>query len=104
MRRWAAATFPNLDVEYETQQFISHHRAEGNRRHSWPDEWQKWIRRSAKYASERATRPVQGAFLTALPGGGEQTPTRPLTGTDAKIAAHSALTEQLRALETRETS
>lgn len=57
MRRWAGATFPSLDIEHETQQFISHHRAEGSRRHSWPDEWQKWIRRSAKYASERAARP-----------------------------------------------
>ncbi|MCZ4514523.1 hypothetical protein O3Q52_41615 [Streptomyces sp. ActVer] len=58
MRRWALATFgPALDVDHETEQFLSHHRAEGTRRKSWPDEWQKWLRRSAKWASERATRP-----------------------------------------------
>ncbi|MFC8423989.1 hypothetical protein ACFUN7_24440 [Streptomyces sp. NPDC057236] len=62
MRRWAAATFPSLDVDYETQQFVSHHRAEGTRRRSWPDEWQKWIRRSAKYASER-THTTGGAVV-----------------------------------------
>ncbi|MEU5426904.1 helix-turn-helix domain-containing protein [Streptomyces olivoreticuli] len=58
MRRWAVATFGTaLDVDYETDQFVSHHRAQGERRRSWPDEWQKWLRRSAKYASERANRP-----------------------------------------------
>ena len=53
MRRWAAATFPTTDVDHETELFLSHFRAEGVRRRSWPDEWQKWIRRSAKWASER---------------------------------------------------
>lgn len=53
MRRWAVAHFPAIDVDHETEQFISHFRAEGTRRRSWPDEWQKWIRRSAKWASER---------------------------------------------------
>lgn len=33
-----------------------------------------------------------------------RTQTRPLTGTDAKVAAHAALTEQIRAMEARETS
>lgn len=55
MRRWARRdgydTLVNID--HETEQFISHFRAEGTRRRSWPDEWQKWIRRSAKWASER---------------------------------------------------
>jgi hypothetical protein len=67
MRRWAIQTFGNaLDVDYETAQFISHFRADGSRRNSWPDEWQKWLRRSAKYASERANRP----HLRAVAGGG----------------------------------
>lgn len=58
MRRWAIDTFGNaLDVDYETAQFVDHHRAEGRRRNNWPAEWQKWMRRSAKWASERATRP-----------------------------------------------
>ncbi|MEU1309454.1 helix-turn-helix domain-containing protein [Streptomyces cinnamoneus] len=58
MRRWALQTFgPGLDLDYETQQFISHHRAQGDRRRSWPDEWQKWIRRSAQWATQRAQRP-----------------------------------------------
>jgi hypothetical protein len=66
MRRWALDTFgPGLDLDYETAQFLDHFRAQNTRRPNWPAEWQKWIRRSAKYASERATRPP----LRAVPGG-----------------------------------
>lgn len=93
MRRWAVATFGTaLDVDYETEQFISHFRADGGRRRNWPEEWKKWLRRSAKFASERANRPTQGAFLVPLQGGGGQ----PLTGTDAKVAGWLAIAEQLR--------
>ncbi|UUS30860.1 MULTISPECIES: helix-turn-helix domain-containing protein [Streptomyces] len=66
MRRWALQTFgPHLNVDYETDQFLDHFRANGARRNNWAAEWQKWIRRSAKFASERATRPP----LRAVPGG-----------------------------------
>jgi hypothetical protein len=94
MRRWAITTFGNaLDPDYETQQFISHHRAEGSRRKSWPDEWQKWMRRSAKYASERANR--QPPLLQALPGGlPATTGTQPLPGTDTTVAGWLALSAQ----------
>lgn len=57
MRGWALRTFgPDLDVDYATAQFIDHFRGNGSRRPNWPTEWQKWIRREAKFASERATR------------------------------------------------
>lgn len=66
MRAWALRTFgPGLDLDYETAQFLDHFRANGSRRPNWPTEWQKWIRRSAKYASERANRPGN---VIALPG------------------------------------
>lgn len=66
MRAWSLKTFgPGLDVDYETAQFIDHFRAQNVRRPNWPAEWQKWIRRSAKFASERATRPP----LRAVSGG-----------------------------------
>lgn len=57
MRRWVAATYPDLDIEHSTQQFISHYRSTGARRKSWPDAWQKWIRDDAKRAG---TRPAAG--------------------------------------------
>lgn len=58
MRAWSLRTFgAGLDVDYETAQFVDHFRGQGVRRPNWPTEWQKWIRRSAKYASERANRP-----------------------------------------------
>ncbi|GAA2929481.1 hypothetical protein [Streptomyces enissocaesilis] len=95
MRRWVASTFPGLDPDFETEQFVSHFRAEGRRKRNWHEAWQKWIRDSAQYASKRRQ---SGSNVVDLATG------QRLTGTDAKVAAHSALTEQLRALENRETS
>jgi len=66
MRRWALATFgPGLDIDYETSLFLDHQRANNTRRPNWSAEWQKWIRRSAKWAAERAQRPP----LRAVAGG-----------------------------------
>ncbi|MFS4103828.1 hypothetical protein [Streptomyces sp. PD-S100-1] len=66
MRAWSLRTFgPGLDLDYETAQFVDHFRAQNTRRPNWPAEWQKWIRRSAKFASERANRPP----LRAVAGG-----------------------------------
>lgn len=75
MRAWALRTFgPGLDLDYETAQFIDHFRAQAVRRPNWPTEWQKWIRRSAKYASERANRP----------------PLRSVNGTGSRAETHTA--------------
>jgi hypothetical protein len=87
MRRWVAATFPGLDPNFETEQFISHFRAEGRRKRNWHDAWQKWIRDSAQYASKRQQRPGN---VIQLPTG------QTLTGTDAKVAGWMAIAEQLR--------
>jgi hypothetical protein len=58
LRRWALKTFgPNLDLDYATAQFLDHFIGNRSRRPNWNTEWQKWIRREAKYASERANRP-----------------------------------------------
>lgn len=90
MRRWAVATFgPGLDIDYETALFVDHHRAEGRRRNNWAAEWQKWMRRSAKWASERAQRPP----LRSVP------PAR--STTDERVAAGLALAAKYRAEEER---
>lgn len=81
MRRWAHATYPGLDVDHSTAQFISHYRSTGARRKSWPDAWQKWIRDDA----QRRPRNVY-----QLPTG------QNLTGTDAKVAGWAAIANQLR--------
>jgi hypothetical protein len=58
LRRWVVGTFgAGIDADYEAAQFLSHFRSTGQSRRNWNDEYQKWIRRSAKYASERANRP-----------------------------------------------
>jgi len=77
MRRWVASTFPGLDPDFETQQFISHFRSEGRRKKNWHDAWQKWIRDSAAYASRRNNTP--GGKVIQLPTG------QTLTGTDARV-------------------
>jgi hypothetical protein len=65
MRRWAHATYPALDIDHSTAQFVSHYRSTGARRKSWPDAWQKWIRDDAKKAAERG---YSGNNLPAIPG------------------------------------
>jgi hypothetical protein len=89
MRGWALRTFgAGLDLDYETDQFVDHFRAQNVRRPNWPTEWQKWIRRSAKYASERATRPGTNVVPFAQP--------RPST-TDARVQAALDLGRQMQA-------
>lgn len=86
MRRWAVNTFgAALDVDYETAQFIDHHRAQGKKRPNWSAEWQKWMRRSAKWASERAN-------VVALPAGRRST-------TDDRVSAAMEIAAEFRALE-----
>jgi hypothetical protein len=86
MRAWSLRTFgPHLDLDYETAQFVDHFRAQGVRRPNWPTEWQKWIRRSAKYAAERANRTRAHTNVIQLPSG------QTLTGTDAKVAGWAAI-------------
>lgn len=80
MRAWSLRTFgAGLDPEYETAQFVDHFRAQGVRRSNWPNEWQKWVRRSAKFASERANRPQGHSNVIDLASG------QTLTGTDATV-------------------
>jgi hypothetical protein len=43
MLKWAERKYPGLDLDFETGQFIYHYRAHGDRRKSWPDQWQKWL-------------------------------------------------------------
>lgn len=88
MRRWCHATYPGLDIDHSTAQFVSHYRSTGARRKSWPDAWQKWVRDDAQRASQR--RPPAPSNVIALPGG------QTLTGTDAKVAGWAAIAEQLR--------
>lgn len=89
MRGWALRTFgAGLDLDYETAQFVDHFRAQNVRRPNWPTEWQKWVRRSAKYASERANRPSTNVVpFTQL---------RPST-TDARVQAALDLGRQMQA-------
>ncbi|MGY0023716.1 hypothetical protein ACVHNB_32700 [Streptomyces sp. YJ-C3] len=91
MRRWAHATYPGTDVDHSTAQFVSHYRATGATRKSWPDAWQKWIRDDAKKAAERNSRPQQGAFLVPLDGGGQTPPAPRRNTTDDRVAGWLAL-------------
>lgn len=63
-RRWCHATYPGLDPNFETEQFIRYWRSEGRRKRNWHDAWQKWIADSAKKAADRQT----GRHLRAVAG------------------------------------
>ncbi|CAM5249578.1 hypothetical protein SGLAM104S_01591 [Streptomyces glaucescens] len=63
MRRWAVATYPHVDIDHSTAQFISHYRSTGARRRSWPDAWQKWIRDDAQRAQQRGPRAPGGDVI-----------------------------------------
>jgi hypothetical protein len=57
MLRWANNTYPGLDLDFETDQFCRHWRAEGKRKKSWPDAWQKWIGDSHKRLNKASRGP-----------------------------------------------
>jgi hypothetical protein len=102
MRRWAHRDgYADLiDIDHSTAQFLSHYRSTGDRRKSWPDAWQKWIRDDHKRAAERAQRGHQPPLLQAIPGGvpAAFAGARPST-TDQRVAQGLALAAQLRAEE-----
>jgi hypothetical protein len=88
LRRWAVSTFgTGIDPDYEAAQFVSHFRSTGQSRRNWNDEYQKWVRRSAKYASERAGRPGNVVPFAQ---------SRPST-TDARVQAALDLGRQMQA-------
>ena len=82
--RWAAATVPGIDVHHATALFVAHFRAQGSNRPNWFAEWQKWLIRESKYASERAAKAATGAG-NVLPFG-----SRPSTTDQRVLAAREA--------------
>jgi len=67
MRRYVAATYPGLDPDFETDQFVRYWRSEGRRKRNWHDAWQKWLADSAKRAYDRRQR-SGSSNVTQLPG------------------------------------
>ena len=93
MRRWCAATYPHVDIDHSTAQFVSHYRSTGARRKSWPDAWQKWIRDDAKRAPHSRLPAAAGAE-NVFPFQAR----RPST-TDQRVQAALDLAAEFRALE-----
>lgn len=96
MRRWAhrdgyAAL---VDLDYETAQFLSHFRANGQHRSNWHDEWQKWIRRAHKWAAERQQQAQPAVVVDNV------VQMRPSTA-DQRVATGQALAAKFRAEEER---
>lgn len=97
MRRWVASTYPGLDPDFETEQFIRYWRSEGRRKRNWHDAWQKWIADSHQRARERQQRGASNVI--ALPG--QQ---QPLSGTDAKVSRWAALAAELAAEDSEDSA
>jgi hypothetical protein len=43
MRSWAADSAPGVDLERETDRFLSNHRSKGNRFIDWGQAWRTWM-------------------------------------------------------------
>jgi hypothetical protein len=66
LRRWALQTYgPGINLDHEYRQFVLHHRGQMTNCPNWYATFQKWVGRSAKWASENAQRPQ----LRAVSGG-----------------------------------
>lgn len=83
-RRWCRSTYPDLDPDFETEQFIRYWRSEGRRKKNWHDAWQKWVGDSAQKARERANRPLRAV------AGGWTAPNRPHPATGAAAPVPTA--------------
>jgi hypothetical protein len=77
MRGWARNTYPRVDVDHETRKFISHHRAEGNRKRNWYEAWKRWMADGNAYLIKNGARSTNVVDLSTG---------QPLTGTDATVS------------------
>lgn len=54
-------------VDFETEQFLNHHRARGNTFKSWPAAWHTWMGRVRKYDPPGAQIPLESEIKPAAP-------------------------------------
>lgn len=50
MREWAAERAAPVDIEFETEQFLDHHRAKGSLFKDWRAAWRTWMRNAPKWS------------------------------------------------------
>lgn len=56
MREWAKTRVPDVDIDFETEQFLDTHAAKGNKFVDWTRAWQTWMRNSRRFSEERQQR------------------------------------------------
>ncbi len=49
MRKWGNETVPAVDLDFETQNFQDHYRANGKAFKDWTAAWRTWMRNSQKW-------------------------------------------------------
>lgn len=96
LRRWAHRDgyAARVDLDYETAQFLDHFRGNCQRRPNWNTEWQKWIRRAHKWATEREQKALPAVVDNVVA-------MRPSTA-DQRVAQGQALAAMFREQEQRE--
>lgn len=52
MREWAKVKTPHADIPVETEKFLNHHGAKGNRFRDWSRAWRKWMLNAEQFASQ----------------------------------------------------
>jgi hypothetical protein len=63
MRAWAAERVPGVPVDHESEKFVNHYRAKGERRADWVASWRNWLLKAEEFAAERGGRQRNGAAL-----------------------------------------
>ncbi|CAM5391024.1 hypothetical protein STENM36S_06322 [Streptomyces tendae] len=84
MRNWARNTYPRVDVDHETRKFISHHRAEENRKRNWYEAWKRWMADGNAYLIKHGAKTTNVVNLSTG---------QPLTGTDATVSGWGAVAD-----------
>lgn len=53
MRAWAKENVPDIDIDFETAQFLDHHGSKGNTFLYWNRAWHTWMRNARKFEERR---------------------------------------------------
>ncbi|MFV2195282.1 helix-turn-helix domain-containing protein [Nocardiopsis sp. LOL_012] len=65
MREWAAQNVPEVDVEFETAQFIDYWTSRSTRRKDWIATWRQWMRNQQKWSKDRLRTATTGGSRTS---------------------------------------
>lgn len=66
-RKWAAQKCPGVDVDRETEKFLSWAKSKGKTFKDWNQAWRNWLLKSSDYAAERRPQQQPASDRSELP-------------------------------------